>query len=197
MTDPRELVLERLLVIACQAGDERAFEELVARQDARLRYYVRQMLDSADCADDVVQEVWIDVFRKIGTLRSPGGFRAWLYSIAHSRAIGELRKRLGRRAMERELTADLAADLPEEVERELAAEDAAGVHECLGKLSPEHREVLLLRFVEDMSYEEIAAAIGCPVGTVRSRIHYAKTALGRELERKEERCPNAGSRKGS
>ena len=57
------------------------------------------------------------------------------------------------------------------------------MHRCLEALRPEHREVLLLRFLEEMSYESIAEVVGCSVGTVRSRLHYAKAALRREMER--------------
>jgi RNA polymerase sigma-70 factor (ECF subfamily) len=65
---------------------------------------------------------------------------------------------------------------------EFTAEDAARVHAALDTLAPEHREVVVLRFIEDMSYDEIAKVAGCPVGTVRSRLHHAKRALRRVLE---------------
>jgi RNA polymerase sigma-70 factor (ECF subfamily) len=64
-----------------------------------------------------------------------------------------------------------------------SAEDAQRIHVALDGLAPEHREVLVLRFVEDMSYDEIAEATECPLGTVRSRIYYAKRALRRAMER--------------
>jgi RNA polymerase sigma-70 factor (ECF subfamily) len=65
---------------------------------------------------------------------------------------------------------------------DFSAEDAEHVHTALGLIAPEHREVLLLRFVEEMSYEDIARVTGCQLGTVRSRIHYAKRALRRVME---------------
>jgi RNA polymerase sigma-70 factor, ECF subfamily len=62
-------------------------------------------------------------------------------------------------------------------------DDAESVHAALDELAPEHRDVLVLRFLEDMTYEDIARVTGCPIGTVRSRIHYAKRALRCALER--------------
>src|SRR5207253_1216868 len=68
-------------------------------------------------------------------------------------------------------------------EAAFSAEDAARVHAALDRLAPEHREVLVLRFLEDLSYDDVARVVGCPVGTVRSRLHYAKRALATVLER--------------
>jgi RNA polymerase sigma-70 factor (ECF subfamily) len=75
---------------------------------------------------------------------------------------------------------DLAGEGPDDA---FSAEDAEHVHAALGRLAPEQREVLLLRFIEGMAYEDIARVIGCQLGTVRSRLHYAKRALRRVLER--------------
>jgi RNA polymerase sigma-70 factor (ECF subfamily) len=68
-------------------------------------------------------------------------------------------------------------------EAQFAAEDVERVHVALDELAPEPREMLVLRYVEDMTYEEIARVVGCQIGTVRSRLHYAKRALRRVLER--------------
>jgi RNA polymerase sigma-70 factor (ECF subfamily) len=70
----------------------------------------------------------------------------------------------------------------EEAEEDFSAEDAQLVHEALGRLAPDHREVVLLRFFEGMAYEDIARITGCELGTVRSRLHYAKRALRRVME---------------
>ena len=72
-------------------------------------------------------------------------------------------------------------------EETFAADDVRLVHECLDELTPPHREVLVLRFLESMSYEAIADVVGCGVGTIRSRLHYAKQALRAAIERKRER----------
>ena len=93
MTGPLDRIYERVLVLRCQAGDEAAFAELVARYAPRLRYYLRRLLDGEP--DDVMQEVWLDVFRGLPRLADAGAFPAWLYRVARDRA---LRSRRGRRS---------------------------------------------------------------------------------------------------
>ena len=169
MRDAAGQLYEQMLVVRCRAGDDAAFEELVERYHDRLRYYVRRVLGGADGADDVLQDVWLTAFRKLSRLRNPAALRVWLYRIARNRALAELRKR------ERwtELTEDVAAAEPPGEEPEFSPQDAARIHACLARLRTEHRDVLTLRFLEGMGYEEIAGVVGRPIGTVRSRIHYA------------------------
>ncbi len=166
-------------MLRCQAGDEAAFAELVARYQPRLRYYLRKMLRDVQGAEDALQDVWLDVFRAVARLADGGAFRAWLYRIARDRALRELRKRRPPPRPLQEVDAiDGRAD-----EDPFTAEDVERVHAGLDELAAEHREVLVLRFVEGMTYEEIARVVGCQVGTVRSRLHYAKRALRGVLER--------------
>jgi RNA polymerase sigma-70 factor (ECF subfamily) len=137
----------------------------------------------AHAADDALQDVWFDVFRNVGRLEDAGAFPAWLYRIARDRAYRLLRRRGVRVAS----PIDEAADLPANEVETPDAEDVGLVHASLDRLPHEQREVLLLRFVEAMTYEQIALAVGCGVGTVRSRLHYAKRALRADLERELER----------
>jgi len=177
MNDSTERLYERLLVMRCQTGDEHAFAELVERYGPRLRYFLRKLLANRDRTEDLLQEVWIEVFRQVPRLQDAGAFKAWIYRITRGKVALELRQS-GREPQ--------AIDCAEQVvSREdgprFAAEDAARVHVALDRLPFPHREVLTLRFLEDMRYEEIGEIIGCPLGTVRSRIHYAKLALERLL----------------
>lgn len=188
MIESTERLHERLLVLRCQTGDETAFAELVGRYHGRLRYYLRKMLGDAHQADDTLQEVWLDAFRALPRLHDPGAFAAWLYRIARDRASRVWRR--GHRATE---PLDASTLVAPDSEADFAPEDAAVIHAALDRLTAEHREVLLLRFVEDMSYEQIAAVTSVPVGTVRSRLHHAKQALRRLLERGDE---HAGERTG-
>jgi RNA polymerase sigma-70 factor (ECF subfamily) len=179
MTDTPYHLRERILVSRCQAGDERAFEEIVSTYGPRLRYYLLKQLGSPEATDDVLQEVWLDVYRGIVRLRQPDAFRAWIYRIARDRAFRVLR----RAGVPRQFADE--ADLAEaEVEDGIfSAEDAQRVHAALDRLSPSHREVLLLRFIEDLPYDDIAQITGCPTGTVKSRIHHAKRLLRQEMVR--------------
>ena len=126
--------------------------------------------------DDALQELWLDVFRSVRKLKEPRAFGAWLYRLARDRAYRDLRQTLAAAGRERTSDHDALAGA-EAPEASFSADDAAEIHAALGGLDPEYREVLLLRFVEGMSYEELAAVIGCELGTVRSRLHYAKQKL--------------------
>jgi RNA polymerase sigma-70 factor (ECF subfamily) len=179
MTDIAERLYERVLVLRCQAGDEAAFEEVIDRYSPRLRYYLRKVLGEVHGAEDILQDTWFDVFQKVPGLIDPGAFAAWIYRIARDRAFRELRKR---KRCSRPIEDTELAD-PSGNEAALLMENAETVHAALDQLAPEHREVLVLRFLEDMSYEDITRVTGCQLGTVKSRLHYAKCALRRALER--------------
>ena len=168
----------RLLVLGSQAGDAAAFEELIAAHHASLRYYLRKMLpEEGGRIDDLLQEIWLAAYRGLPRLEDPAAFTAWLYRIARNQAFSLLR---GRRSPE--LPLEEADGLGVDPEKDWTAADAEWIHAGLDRLSPEHREALLLRFVEGMSYEEIARVTDCQVGTVRSRLHHAKRALRCALE---------------
>lgn len=177
MSDEAERLFERLLVLRCQTGDEDAYRELVDRFGPRLRYFLRKLVGRTDRADDLAQEVWLDILRQLPRLKDAGAFTTWMYRIAHGKAMLD-----GRRNGQVPAT---IADVESIAEKEIdtfSAEDAARIHAALDRLEPLHREVLVLRFLEQLSYEEIGKIVDCPLGTVRSRIHYAKAALQQLLK---------------
>jgi RNA polymerase sigma-70 factor (ECF subfamily) len=171
---------ERLEVLLAQQGDAGAFGRLVGQYERRLLYFILRFTDDADQALDVLQEVWLSVFRLLPGLNAPEAFRVWVYQIAHGKVMDLLRR-------EHRIAAsvDAAVDPSPEVTDcdEPALENAELVHRALGHLSIEHREVLTLHFLEGMSLEEIGQAISCPLGTVKSRVHYAKHSLRNVIER--------------
>jgi len=176
--DTATQIYERLLILRCQAGDESALAELISRYSPGLRFFLGKMIGQADTADDLLQETWIDVYRKINRLQRPEAFTVWLYRIARDKAYGELRRPTSPRAsLDENLAESIAAE-----EESFTAEEAASVRAALDELPVEQRDVLVLRFMEEMSYEQIAEVIARPVGTVRSRIYYAKLALRAKLE---------------
>jgi len=174
MNDGTDKIAEQVLILRCQIGDGEALSELIARYSPGVRFYLRKLAGPA--ADDLLQETWFDVYRKINTLQQPAAFTTWLYRIARDKAYRRLRRR-PEAFLDQELAESLAAQ--EEV---FTPEDAAKVREALEELPSEQREVLVLRFIEDMTYEQIAEIIARPLGTVRSRIHYAKLALRARLQ---------------
>lgn len=174
---PTQEFIDHILILRCQLQDRQAFAELIDRYQRPLRYFIARLVGSPDLADELSQETWLTVLSKIHTLRSAATFRVWLYRIARNKVYQELR----RRKVTIELNENVEA--PDDTMDEIGSfEDAAQLHRCLEKLKPLHKEVLLLRFLEEMSYEQIADVLDCNLGTVRSRIFHAKLALKRELE---------------
>jgi RNA polymerase sigma-70 factor (ECF subfamily) len=161
-------------VLRCQAGDERAFAKLMEQFGPRTHSYLRGLV--SDAADDVQQEVWLAVYRNIASLADPGAFRTWLFRITRHRALDFLR-RAGR---ERDFLADAALEASETaapITENDGSSLSAAMRGALERLPAMQREVLLLRYMNDLSYGEIALIVGCSVGTVRSRLHYAKHQL--------------------
>ena len=161
------------LALRCQAGDPDAFEDLIAVMERPLLYYAMTLTGNADSALDVLQDVWLRVFRKIGKLNDPGALRPWLYSIVHGIAVDCIRKNSRRETAEQFQYEEFV----EAEEPSFANEDAEAIHQALGEIGLQHREVLVLHFLEDLSIAEIAAVVGCSEGTVKSRMHYAKRAM--------------------
>lgn len=182
LSTERDLIYYELLVLRCRRRDEGAMEELIHHWERRLLYYVRRLVSDEEDAWDVMQETWLKVVRQIGMLREPRSLPMWLYRIARNTAMSRLRGRYADRAMLDE--EEVAEDLPEQADSS-TFEDAEQVHYALGKLSLPHREALTLFFLEDLSVDEIARLLGVAVGTVKSRLHFAKKALRAVIEQEE------------
>ncbi len=169
----------RNIVFRCKGGDRAAFQELFEMYQPRLKYYVRRLDNGSANADDILQDIWLTVFKKIHKLKDPQAFNVWLYRIARNTVYSGFRRK------ERFVTLPEENNLPVSgsVEPVFDADDAEKLHKALNVLKPYHREVLTLSFIERMSYQSIADVIGCNIGTVRSRIFYAKQSLRKEMER--------------
>jgi RNA polymerase sigma-70 factor (ECF subfamily) len=181
MTSHRELE-EIVLVRHAQSGGQAAFEVLVERYDRRLLYYVRRLLGESrlDAALDVMQSTWLQVHRRLHGLKAPEAFRVWLYRIAHDQAMSELRRQ-GLRPTPADIeTLDVSGNRTESSQHNF--DNVELVHRALSQLTLEHRQVLTLRFLEEMSVEEIAKVTDIPAGTVKSRLHYARLALRALIE---------------
>jgi len=176
----REHLLEQLWILRYQMGDNDALVLLVERYCGPLLYYVRRLIGDSHAAEDVLQDVWMTVVRELPRLRDRRSFAAWVYRIARNKVFRQL-KRKGHLPIP---TEDMEVEADAKEEGHFSPEEAALVHQCLESLPFQHREVLMLRFFEQMSYEQIAEVVGCRVGTVRSRLHYAKRALRKEIEEK-------------
>jgi len=180
MLSTSDLILCELLVLRCRQRDARAASGLLALFQRPLLYYVRRLVDSEEDAWDVVQETWLSVFRSLDSLRDPRALPAFLYRAARNHAVAYLRKR----HLDGSLIAH--ADPPESGDGtgcDFAEEDTALVHAALQRLSPAHREVLTLSFLQDLSIPQIAGVLDVPEGTVKSRLHHAKQSLRQLLQK--------------
>ena len=175
---PSDKLIQQVLLLRCQIGDRDAFADLIERYERPLRYFISGLLGNPEMTEDIFQDTWLTVIRRISSLKKADAFPAWLYRIARNKVYQQLRRT---RQLSR-LSEEVA--VPNHVDDEVfSPEDAARVHQCLKELRPEHREVLMLRFLEQMSYQHIAEVLNCSSGTVKSRIHYAKIALKKEMEK--------------
>ena len=167
------------LALRCKLDAPAAFEDLIREMELPLLYYVTKLLNDESRAFDVLQEVWLAAFRGIRRLKDPRALRPWLYRIAHGVVVDRIRYESARERAEKTW-----AESPETGdESHFNPEDAAAIHRALDEIEPKHREVLVLHFLDSLCVTEIASIVGCPAGTVKSRIHYAKRALKEILER--------------
>jgi RNA polymerase sigma-70 factor (ECF subfamily) len=175
---------EQLPVQEARAGESAAWDALFKRYQLPLYVYVFEWVHDEQASLDIVQETFIAAVRHLASLRDDDRFGSWLFGIAHQKCIQHWR----RNGREEPLAEEALEALPggDDNPRELLIreEQEAEFMEALKQLPAAQRAVLLLHFVEDFALEEIAEVTGAALGTVKSRLHYAKKAL-RELIEKE------------
>ena len=175
---------EAQLVDRLRRGDPRAFEELVIAYQHRVFGVALRMLGSRAEAEEAAQEVFLRAHRAVADFRGGAKLSTWLYTIASRLCMNRLAS--GERRLLREGEEALAripsghASPADELER---SERDAALHRAIAELSDERRMVVVLRDLEGLSYEEIAAALDLELGTVRSRLHRARLDLKEKLER--------------
>ena len=167
-----------LLLRRIAGGDELAFSELYQRYHVPIFNYVLRLIRDPKEAEDLLQEIFLAVWRGAYRYREQAQVKTWLYSIAHYQAVSWLRKR--RLVTLFEDGVDLYSEGPEHITADIMQRD--DVRKALNCLSTKHRAVLELAFVHGMAYKEIAQVVGCPVGTVKSRMSYALRALNGKLK---------------
>jgi RNA polymerase sigma-70 factor, ECF subfamily len=171
---------ERLTILQAQQGDREALSRLINSYDDRLLYFIRRLGGDVEEALDILQTVWLIVHRKLRRLNSPDAFRVWLYRITHDQTVSYLRKRSKGPMLVEHLEA--VSETHSASFFETTFDNAELVHVAMQALSVDHRRVLTLRFLEEMSIEDIAEVINCRPGTVKSRLYYAKEALRKRIE---------------
>ena len=197
MSDPAELTpeAERALVQRAREGDEEAFGALMRGHYEPTFRLVVSMLRDEHSARDVCQEIWLTIWKNIGSFRGDAKFSTWVHPIATRRAIDHLRSR--KRWFSRFIpfasdteddgNADRVAAAPEAIEPDdprqqlERGESNARFEQAIASLPPKHRAVLALREIQHLSYDEIAANLGIARGTVMSRLFHARRHLAQKL----------------
>jgi RNA polymerase sigma-70 factor (ECF subfamily) len=175
---------EQLPVLQAKAGEPEAWDILFRRYQLPLYVYVFELVHDEQTSLDLVQETFIAAVRYIGSLRDDAKFGSWLFGIAHQKCLQRWRKQ-----NRDEMLRDEIAATPDEFENSpgdllIRQEQEAAFMQSLNQLPLPQRSVLLLHFVEDFSLDEIAGITGAAVGTVKSRLHYAKKSLRKLLKEK-------------
>jgi len=194
ITTPAVSVREQLkltddsgVVTAFLGGEERAFEELVVRYQTRLLNFIYRTVGDRERAEDLVQEVFIRVYRHLHRFDRSKKFSTWVYTIASNLAKNELRNRSRNPLVlfqtvkknwqdeDRPLEFEDSSTRPDDMYRKRHLRQV--VEESVAKLPEHHRDVFVLRELEGKSYEEIAEITGCNLGTVKSRLNRARNSF--------------------
>ena len=170
-------------------GSEEAFRELVERFHRPVYGLLVRMVRHPELAEDLAQETFLKAWKALGRFDTERKFSSWIFKIAHNTALDELRRGgLETVSLDApviaggdppELPADLAAENP--LLRTLARESGRVLERAVARLRPAYRGILLLRFVQEMSYDEIAEVLGVPLGTVKIHIFRARAELLKQM----------------
>jgi RNA polymerase sigma-70 factor (ECF subfamily) len=176
---------QTLPVREARAGEPEAWEALLARYRLPLYAYVYELVHHEQTSLDIVQESFINAARHIHTLQRDEKFGSWLFNIAHQKCIQHWRKQRPAEIPIDALDEDFPELEPGPQELLIRKEQEEAFMKLLDQLAVPHRAVLLLHCVEDFPLEEIARITGTQIGTVKSRLHYARKALRKLLEETE------------
>ncbi len=181
---------DAILVARVRSGDKQAFNLLVAKYQYKVQNLVARLIRNPSEQEDVAQEAFLKAYRAIGNFRGDSAFYTWLYRIAINTAKNHLASN-ARRNVGQEVDIDNPASLPHhERLTELNSPEAIvqndqlvnTIKQAIADLPEELRQVILLRELDGLSYEDIADVMGCPIGTVRSRIFRARDAIEEAMQ---------------
>ena len=182
---------DKVLVERVQNGDVAAFDVLVRKYRERLYGIIYNMTSNREDAADLTQDAFIKAFSSINRFQGKSAFFTWLYRIGVNTALSHMKRNRFRRffslehIQEEGSNAQVFETLAAKHKSEkgaLLSELQEKLNEAMQKLSPKHRTVVVLFEIEGLSHQEIAEIVGCSVGTVRSRLHYAKQQLQADLK---------------
>ncbi len=178
------------LIKAFKEGDSGALDELIGRHKNRLYAYLLRLVRDRDAADDLLQEVFIKVIKKLGSYGERDKFSAWLFTVAHHAVMDHFRSDRRRREESLDAAGEDSAPLvdtlaspepgPDKILEE--AERAAGLQAAFDRLSADQRELFIMRHYSGLSFKEIADILGLPIGTVLARMSRAMAKLRQEMQ---------------
>jgi RNA polymerase sigma-70 factor, ECF subfamily len=172
---------DEVLIGRIANGDRLSMQVLFARHHVRVYRFVLRLVRNEATAEDLVSDVFLDVWRQAGTFAGRAAVSTWLLSIARFKALSTLRRR-----PEQELDDEMAEvmeDQADDPEKALAKkEKGAALRQCLSKLSAEHREIIDLVYYHEKSVAEVAEIVGIPEATVKTRMFYARKKLSELLK---------------
>jgi len=180
MTIPKQ---EIFLILRAQSGDREAFDELLKSMQAALFRYISRLVGEDGLAEDVTQEVFLIIYRKLRWLENPQLFRAWVYRVASREAFRRLKKE--RRWIEQ--------IRDEEVLEKFSARETSEIYEpelieklptLISNVSPASRAVLILHYLDEMPLSEVAEVLDISLGTVKSRLAYGLASLREKIKEK-------------
>ena len=170
-----------VLIARIASGDRLAMQVLFARHHVRVYRFVLRLVRNEATAEDLISEVFLDMWRQAGKFEGRSAVSTWMLSIARFKALSALRRK-----PEQELDDETAAaieDQADDPEVTLAKKDkGAALRQCLTALSAEHREVVDLVYYHEKSVEEVARIVGIPEATVKTRMFYARKKLSELLK---------------
>jgi RNA polymerase sigma-70 factor (ECF subfamily) len=174
-SDARRDVPDATLIARISTGDRLAMHTLFARHKTRVYRFILRLIGDTASADDLTSEVFLAVWRRAHKFRGRAAASTWLLGIARFKALGELRRR---RVIAPDLEQPDASDPAADPEASWADKHrGAMLRKCLGALSPEHRTIIDLVYYHEKSVQEVAAIVGVPCATVKTRMFYARKKL--------------------
>ncbi len=178
---PMQTTSDEVLIGRIASGDRLAMQVLFARHHVRIYRFVLRRVRNEATAEDLISEVFLDVWRQADKFEGRAMVSTWMLSIARFKALSVLRRR-GEEELDDE-AADAIEDQADDPEVTLAKKDkGAALRQCLAKLSAEHREIVDLVYYHEKSVEEVAGIVGIPEATVKTRMFYARKKLSELLK---------------
>ncbi|HCP08363.1 MAG TPA: RNA polymerase sigma factor SigW [Candidatus Moranbacteria bacterium] len=197
-----DILSDNELIILIREENQERYAEIIGRYQGKLFAYLYRLIGNRDEAEDLLQDVFIKAFRNLHSYDSTRKFSSWIYRIAHNEAVNFIK----RKSLKRFISWEDVSSTKDKLESCSQSEDGADnqwirkesiaeVNEAINKLPIKYKQVLLLRYFSDKSYEEISEILGKPVNTVGTLINRAKRKLSEEMIKIEENKKNHGRKK--